>query len=176
VIYLELKTRALHVPTHPSTYAPLCASQNLPERLMIESSHTFAGTRVPAAATGPPPSSSPLRRFSKPGDLPRAFSESHGSSPCSTWLSPGLSLAAVQFPAVAPPLLAGDSPGQSTATNRSRVSPIDDPCRLFVWPSPTSPPASWFPPSRPRGRDRGYFCEDFKSLRVRSAKRFFLVL
>jgi hypothetical protein len=78
--------------------------------------------------------------------------------------------------AAPPPPLAGDSPGQSTATNRSRVSPIDDPCRLFAWPSSTSPSASLLPPSGPRGRDRGYFCEDFKSFRVRSAKRFFLVL
>jgi hypothetical protein len=38
------------------------------------------------------------------------------------------------------------------------------------------PPASLSPPSGPRGRDQGYLCEDFKSSRVRSAKRFFLVL
>jgi hypothetical protein len=76
-----------------------------PSCLLIKPSHTFAGTRVPTAAAGPHPSSSPLRHFSKPGDLPSTFSGSHGSSPCSTWLSPGPSLTAIPFPAGAPPLL-----------------------------------------------------------------------
>jgi hypothetical protein len=78
--------------------------------------------------------------------------------------------------AAPPPPLAGALTGRSTATNRSQVRPIDDPRRMFAWPSPTSPLASWFPPSCPRGMDRGYICEDFKSFRVPCARRFFLVL
>jgi hypothetical protein len=66
-----------------------------PSCVLFKLSHPFAGARVPAAAAGPPPSSSLLRRFSKPRDLPGTFSGSHGSSPCSSWLSPGLSLTAV---------------------------------------------------------------------------------
>jgi hypothetical protein len=151
-----------------------------PSCLLCKPSHAFAGTRVPAAAAGPPPSSSLLRRFSKPGDLSSAFPGSHGSYPCSMWLSQGPSLTAVQFPAGAaaapPPPLAGDSPGRSTTINRSLVSPIDDPYRLFAWPRSTSPSASLSPPSGPRGRDQGHLCEDFKSSRVRSAKRLFPVL
>jgi hypothetical protein len=76
-----------------------------PSCLLFKPSHPFTGTRVPAAAAGPPPSSPLLRRFSKPRDLPNIFSGSHGSSQCSTWLSPGLPLTAVQFPVGAPPLL-----------------------------------------------------------------------
>jgi hypothetical protein len=141
---LSSRTQELHpFPMHHNT-SPSC--------LLFKPSHPFAGTRVPTAAAGPPPSSSLLRRFSKPRDLPSTFSGSHGSSPRSTWLSPGPSLTAVQFPAGAPPLLR-HRPGRSAATNRSQVSPIDDPCRMFAWPSPTSPPASWSPPSGPRGRD-----------------------
>jgi hypothetical protein len=70
----------------------------------------------------------------------------------------------VRAAAALPPPLAGALTGRSTATNRSQVRPIDDPHRMFAWPSPTLPPASWFPPSGPRGVDRGYICEDFKSL------------
>jgi hypothetical protein len=135
-----------------------------PNRLLIKPSHAFAGTRVPAAAVGPPPSSSPLRRFSKPGDLSSAFPGSHGSSPSSTWLRPAPSLTAVQVPAGAPPPLAGDSSGRSTATNRSRVSLIEDPHRLFAWPRSTSPPASLPPPSGPRGRNRGFCVKILKIL------------
>jgi hypothetical protein len=69
-----------------------------PSRLFIMPSHTFAGNRVPAAAAGPPPSSSLLRRFSKPGDLPSTFSGSHGSSPCSTWMSQALHSPPSSFP------------------------------------------------------------------------------
>jgi hypothetical protein len=71
--------------------------------------------------------------------------------PCSTWLSPGPSLTAVELPAGAPPPLAGVLTGRSTATNRSQVSLIDDSPCFFPWPSPTSPPASRLPPSGPRG-------------------------
>jgi hypothetical protein len=68
-------------------------------------SHPFARVRASAAAAGLPPSSSLLRRFSKPRDLPGTFPGSHGSFLCSTWLSPGPSLTAVELPAGAPPLL-----------------------------------------------------------------------
>jgi hypothetical protein len=91
-------------------------------------------------------------------------------------LSPAPSLTTVRVPAGAPPPLTGDSSGRSTATNRSRVSPIDDPRHLFAWPRSTSPPASLPPPSGLRGRNRGHLCENFKSFRVCSVKRFFPVL
>jgi hypothetical protein len=68
-------------------------------------SSTIAGTRVPAAAAGPPPSSSPLCRFPEPRQPLSASPRSHGSSPCGTWLSPAPSLTAVRVPAGAPPLL-----------------------------------------------------------------------
>jgi nucleoid-associated protein YgaU len=101
--------RGNHLPvaflTHPRASALPCAPQHLP-KLLVEQADTrlhrnpsSRGSRRAAA------SSSPLRHFSKPGDLPSASSGSHGSSPCSTWLSPGLALAAIQFPAGAPPLL-----------------------------------------------------------------------
>jgi hypothetical protein len=94
------------LPSRTQELQPFPVHHNTsPSCLLIKSSHTFAGTRVPAAAAVPPLSSSPLRRFSKPGDLPSTFSRSHGSSPCSTWLSPGPSLTTVQLSAGAPPLL-----------------------------------------------------------------------
>jgi hypothetical protein len=89
-----------------------------PSHVLIKLSHPFAGVRASAAAAGPQPSSSLLRRFSKPRDLPGTFPGSHGSSPCSTWLSPGPSLTAVELPAGAPPPLAGVPTGRSTAANR----------------------------------------------------------
>jgi hypothetical protein len=73
---LSSRTQKLQpFPVHHNT-SPSC--------LLIKPSHTFAGTRVPVATAGPPLSSSPLRHFSKPGDLPSTFSGSHGRSPCST--------------------------------------------------------------------------------------------
>jgi hypothetical protein len=41
-----------------------------------------------------------------------------------------------------PPATTGLFPGQLTDTNRTLVSPIDLPARLFAFPGPTSPPAS----------------------------------
>jgi hypothetical protein len=54
-----------------------------------------------------------------------------------------------------PPPLAGDLPDRSITTNRSRVSPIASPRRLFATPSPTVPPASLPSPSGPRGGTKG---------------------
>jgi hypothetical protein len=89
-----------------------------------------------------------------PRQPPSIFPRPHGSSPCSTWLSPVLPLAAVRVPAGAPPPpLAGDLSGRTSATNQSLVSPIDDPRSMFTFPCPTSPPASSPPPSGPRGAE-----------------------
>jgi hypothetical protein len=125
---------------------------NSPSRLLINPSRTIAGARVPATAAGPPPPSSPLRRSSAPGDLPGFFPRPHGSSRGSALLSIASSRTAVRVPVGASPLpLAGDFTDQSSSTNRSRVSPIDDPRRLFAFPRSTSPPASLPSPSGPRG-------------------------
>jgi hypothetical protein len=144
--------------------------------VLFKLSHPFAGARVPAAAAGPPPSSSLLRRFSKPRDLPGTFSGSHGSSPCSTWLSPGLSLTAVELPVGAPPLL--------RRRRSPEPSPVDPPPPIGRrWAQSTIPVACLrgrAPPHRRRAgsrrQARGYSCEDFKSSRVPCARRFFLVL
>jgi hypothetical protein len=88
-----------------------------PSHVLITLSHPFAGVRAPAAAAGPPPSSSLLRHCSKPRDLPGTFPGSHGSFLGSTWLSQALSFTAVELLAGAPPL-AGVPTGQSTTTNR----------------------------------------------------------
>jgi hypothetical protein len=81
-------------------------------------------------------------------------------------LSIASSRAAVRVPAAAPPPLAGDFPGQSSSTNRSRASPIDDPRRLFACPHSTSLPASLPSPSGPRGGGgaKGIFVKDLKVL------------
>jgi hypothetical protein len=163
--------------THPRTSALPCAPQHLPEPLIDQAEPSFRWNpssrcrRLTAAIELAP------RRFSKPGDLPSAFSGSHGSSPCSTWLSPGPALTAVRFPAGAPPPpLAGDFLGRSTATNRSRVSPIDNPCRLFVWPCPPRRRRACHRRRARGGRNQGHLCEDFKRSRVRRVKRLFSVL
>jgi hypothetical protein len=146
-----------------------------PSRLLIEPSCTIAGAQAPVAAAGPPPPNSALRRPCEPRQPPSIFPRTHGSFLCSTWLSPVLSLTAVRVSAGALPL-AGDFSGRTTATNQSLVSPTDDPHSMFTSPCPTSPPASSPPLSGPRGESRGYSCEDFKSSRVCSVKRFFTVL
>jgi hypothetical protein len=87
--------------------------------VLIKRSHPFAGARASAAAAGPPPSSSLPGRFSKPRDLSGAFPGSHGSSPCSTWLSPGPPLTAVELPTGEPPLF------------RCRRSPESSPADLM---------------------------------------------
>jgi hypothetical protein len=76
-----------------------------PSHVLIKRSHPFTGVRASATAAGPPPSSSLLRRFSKLRGLPGTFPGSHGSLLCSTWLSPGHYLTAVELPTGAPPLL-----------------------------------------------------------------------
>jgi hypothetical protein len=158
--------------TSSSPQAPklfLVHHKSSPSCLLIKSSRTIAGVRAPAAAAGPPPTSSPLRRSSTPGDLPSIFPRPHGSSQCSTLLSTAPFLTAVRAPAVAPPLrrappLAGDFPGRSSSTNQSRVSPIAFPRRLFACPCPTSPPACSPSPSGPRGGTKGLIVKVLKLL------------
>jgi hypothetical protein len=135
-----------------------------PSRLLIKPSRTIAGTRVLAAAAGPPLSSSPLRRSSEPRQPLNTFPRPHGSSPCSMWLSPALTLTAVRVPAGAPPPLAGDLSGQTTAANQSLVSPIDYPHSMFTSPCPTSPSASSPPPSGPGGGIEGILVRILKVL------------
>jgi hypothetical protein len=89
---------------HPRAPAFPVNHNTCPSHVLIKLSHPFAGARASAAAAGPPPSSSLLRRSSKPSDVSGTFPGSHGSSPCSTWLSPGPSLTAVELPAGVPPL------------------------------------------------------------------------
>jgi hypothetical protein len=90
--------------THESQSFPVNHNTS-PSHVLIKRSHPFNGVRASATAVGPPPSSSLLRRFSKPRGLPGTFPGSHGSLLCSTWLSPGQFLTAVELPAGAPPLL-----------------------------------------------------------------------
>jgi hypothetical protein len=74
---------------------------------------------------------------------------------------------AVRVPAGAPPLpLAGDFPGQSSSTNRSQVSPIDDPRSLFACLCSTSPPESLPSLSGPKGGAKGITVKDLKVLRT----------
>jgi hypothetical protein len=128
-IFQSLSSRTQELqpfPVHHNT-SPSC--------LLFQPSHPFAGTRVSR------------------GRRRRARSSAASPSPV-TCLAPSLGPVSLGRAAAAlPPPLTGAFPGRSTATNRSRVSLIDDPCRMFVWPSPTSPPASWSPPSGPRGKD-----------------------
>jgi hypothetical protein len=96
------------LPSMPSPpQAPklfLVHPKSSPGRLLIKPSRTITGVRAPAAAAGPPQSSSPLRRSSAPGDLLSIFPRPHGSSRCSTLLSITPFLTAVRAPAAAPPL------------------------------------------------------------------------
>jgi hypothetical protein len=111
-------------------------------------------TRAPAAATEQPSPSSPIRRFSKPGDPPSTFPRTHRSYPGHPLFSPAPILIGVRASAAAPPLLCSRrSPvtsGRSTATNQERVRPISTPCHLFACAGPTSPAATSPPPSGPR--------------------------
>jgi hypothetical protein len=90
---------------HPRAPALPCEPQHLLEPRVdqaeppIRRSPSLRGHRRTAAVELAPP---PL---SKPRGLPGTFPGSHGSSPCSTWLSPGPSLTAVKLPAGAPLLL-----------------------------------------------------------------------
>jgi hypothetical protein len=61
-----------------------------------------------------------------------------------------------------PPPLADDISGQSTATHRSRVSPIANPPHLFATPCLTSPSESSSSPPGANVKNRGYVCEEFK--------------
>jgi hypothetical protein len=59
-IFQSLSSRTQELQPFPVHY------NTSPSCLLLKPSHPFAGTRVPAAAAGPPPSSSLLRHFSKP--------------------------------------------------------------------------------------------------------------
>jgi hypothetical protein len=157
----------LQLPRAPKLF--LVHTSNPPSRLLIKPSSTIAGARAPAAAAGPPPLNSPLRRSSEPR-LPVQQVVEPSPSPHHRPSSHGRAAAAP------PPPLAGDYSGRTTATNQSLVSPVNDPHNMFTFPCPTSPLASSPPPSGPRGESQGYFYEDLKSSRDCSVKRFFSVL
>jgi hypothetical protein len=103
------------------TQAPkpfLVRHKSSPSRMLIKPSLTIAGARVPTAAAGPSPPSSPLRRSSALGDLPSIFPRPHGSSQGSALLSIAFSCTVVRVPAAALPLL------------RRRRSPATSPADL----------------------------------------------
>jgi hypothetical protein len=66
--------------------------------------HTIAA-RAPAATTGQSSPSSPIRRFSKPGDPPTTFHRTHRSYPGHPLFSPAPILTGIRASAAAPPLL-----------------------------------------------------------------------
>jgi hypothetical protein len=145
-------------------------------RLLACPSRRLTRASVPVAAAGQPSASSTLRATPEPTNPSSTFPRAPRSPACSTLLSPTCSLTGLR---AATALLLRCRRRRSPVTPRPsyhrqppRGEPNRLPRRLFATPCSTSPPASSPLPPGARERNQGYGCEDSKTSRDPSAKRF----